>query len=515
MKTMKNKRFWIALLVSLIVLSLIITFVVIRLRDKDKPFTIGQVVELPPTSTTYDDGDFSILFPRYNLVIAPERDFYIIGSFNTTFLDTARLDVTLMRDIGGGLGLVVRQVHANMKSDLSAVYTNYDLMTVSGSDDENDIRRSLMPDLIFDGTNADSFRNQWLKCAYDDNNFTAVFNGGRYDSDFNPLDQTGVPYEPLIAGNYAYAITVYGINGNILSQEWFFITIDVVQEKVLSRFSPSDHLDNVLEIANTNGYDVYIDPFPGNWPTSDIGIVASPNDNFEIRINRRWRFADGMEYEDGRVHFFIYNIEQTSTTYTVEIPVIMLTGSINNSNRLVCYYYDVGDISVGGIVGQLIPFEHTDRLQIMRADYSDDTSVENFVIFEELEDVVSDFIVDDGINTAPGETISLFGVVKPIQLGADEIIRNDRESTFELLNRISRVEYTITGDNINLVVSKEVGMIRKRSGNEYLSLMEFKHDFYIPNEWTGKTVNLFLAAYDENGVQIDGTTESINIYVAA
>ena len=87
-----------------------------------------------------------------------------------------------------------------------------------------------------------------------------------------------------------------------------------------------------------------------------------------------------------------------------------MTKSIDDPERLICYYYDIGDVAVGDAVGSFIAFDYKDRLQLVRVDHLDEDSTENYLDVSSLSDVTSDFNVMDGVTVSPGEVMALYMV---------------------------------------------------------------------------------------------------------
>lgn len=211
------------------------------------------------------DVTFTLEMPAANPIIAPERGFYVLGAIDGDIPDGSLLTVTLYRTSDDHL---MRQVYTDIKANKDGIYWQYPYIVLYGTDDPEMVKDSLMPDLIYDPVDVSTFKQQWRKCYYDDYNYTAVFNGGRY-------------------------------------------------------------------------------------------------------------------------------------TFDVDDP-----------NRLISYYYDIGDLSVGNRIGKFAKFADRDRLQLTRVDYltSGTTTGENYIVFNDLANAVSDFDLSDGVTASVGESLALYGV---------------------------------------------------------------------------------------------------------
>lgn len=459
-----------------------------------------------------DSVSFVVEIPRDNLVIAPGRDFYVLGNIEGDLPDDAKVSVSLVRNSDSE---TVRTVYSTQKANKDGLYVNYPWITFYTIGNAEMLRDSLMPDIVYDPPNFDTFKDQWRKLYYDDYNFTATLYGGDFTFDVNPNDENGKPFEVLTPGEYTIVISAETSTGERLGRTEFDITINVNEEKIMSRFSPQEHMDVVAEIANENGYTIYLDPFSGLFNVADF-LVNFADPALNIRINRKWHYMEMIEYREGLVHFFIYNVDPTSTTWSVETGAIQETKSIDDPERLQCYYYDIGDITVGSVTGKFKQFVQDDRLQLTRVDYLDENSVENVLDVATLDEVTSDFDVMDGVAVSTGDVMALYGVLKPIQVDEADLIFDETESDFQILNRISHIQYHITGDNVDYSTTKEIELYRTFPyGGTGRSQLEFKHDFLIDEAWANKTLTFSLTGYDRHGNLISGTTEEFQVTVSS
>ncbi|MDR0707270.1 MAG: hypothetical protein LBF60_05260 [Treponema sp.] len=439
-----------------------------------------------------DDITLEITFPNYNKTIAEFRDFYVIGNITGEIPNGAIFSVSLYRNSDSAR---VRHVFTGEKANKAGLYVDYPLLTYTGINDPALLYDSMMPDLVYDPSDANTFQDQWRKCYFDDYNFTTVFHGGEYTIDVNPYDENDNLYTPLASGEYTIVASLDMDTGENLGIASMIVTIGVNTDKAMTRFTPSDHGLKAITDALSKDYAVYIDPFPGLF-NYEIGLVNFPV-GLDLRINRKWRYMDILEYREGKVYFYIYNVTPSSTTWSVETGTIMETQDIEDQNRLECIYYDIGDLQVGLTESEFVVFAATDNLQLTRADFPSGTTADNYLVMSDLDDMQSDFDYTDGISGRQGEIVSFYGAVKPIQNTVNEIYFDEDNSVFQIENKIAAVQYNITGTGVSYSVTKDVGLTRLfDDGTEGTSLLEFKHDFELLGDWVDKSLTVSLSAYD-------------------
>jgi hypothetical protein len=455
-----------------------------------------------------NDVSLTITFPTYNKTIAEFRDFYVIGAIAGEIPSGSIFSVSLYNEDE----IKVRHVFTSEKANKNGLCVDYPLLTYTGIDDPVLLYDSMMPDLVYDPSDIDTFQDQWRKCYFDDYNFTAAFHGGEYMDDVNPYDENNNLYVPLDSGEYTIVASLDMDTGENLGIASMTITIGANADKAMTRFTPSDHGLKAINDAWSKNYAVYIDPFPGIF-TYEIGLQNFPN-GLDLRINRKWRYMDIMEYREGKVHFYIYNVTPSSTTWSVETGTIMEMQDIEDPNRLECIYYDIGDLRVGISEGNFSIFDTNDYLQLTRGDFPTGVTEDNYLNMIDLEYMQSDFDFSDGIMGYQGEVLSIYGVVKPIQNTSSEIIFDDSDSVFQIGNRIATIEYNITGSGVSYSVTKEVGLTRIFDDDtEGTSLLEFKHDFELLPAWVDKQLTVSISGYDINDVFVEGTTEQFSLLV--
>lgn len=445
-------------------------------------------------------GNITFTVPSdQELTITSGRSFYVQGAFQDLKIpENSKVSVSVVDKNG----TVFRNISSDIKGNTSL---KTDMITYGT--DEN-LENSGMPDLIWDGVNDDSFHDGNRKCYYNDSQFTALIPGGAtansIDDKMGWIDSTtGKPYTALPDGAYTIQVQVESA-GQLLAAASKEITIGNTSNKILARFSPATHKNRITEFANAGGLRIYNDPFPGYWSASD-GLFCE--------IAPEWRAADATEYTTGKVHFVIYNVRDTSTTYGVELGLLQKMGDIDKPDRLVNYYYTTGEPEkLNGVSSDITAFQSGDKLQFVRAELSTEESKDGIYNQDTQTSVNYDMNVYDGVTVKTGESISLFGVTAPIQIEKTDLIENG-DNTFTMKNKIQTVKYHITGDGVDKKYEKEVKLNRISGDKDNYSELEFKHVLPVTKEMSGKTLTVEVNAYDAHGNIINGGKETLKITV--
>lgn len=474
------------------------------------------------------DCKLSIVYPSIEQgTIAQGRDFYVIGNIDPSII--VPNDAVLMVELKDNTGAVIRSVSTSIKDNKAGLNVSYELLSYYGSD-RDELRNSCMPDLVYDPDNPESFKDTWNKCYYNDQNYTALIYGGTYDKDINPYDQNGKKLEPLKKGIYRITVTLSKPGGGkpiaIATRK---LKIKYADDKILSRFTPTVHFNKVLEEAKVHDYTVFLDPFPGFWnPHTFIDVLK--DSNMFCEILPKWRLADSQEYIDGRVHFYIYNVSQSSATYNVEVGQLAYDNAINDYSRVTYYYYNIGEpiLPNGCIEGTFKQFDTDKPITLTRADYPTGSSEDNYVNINNLENMKSDTDLSDGIHVKAGETVSFYGVCKPIP---SDVTRDD-SNKYTIDNRITYIRYTYLSYDMPIEIIRPVTLTRVYPESDFharldlmregifsmeaatvaSSILEFKHDFVFPSELKGKQVQLMLSGMDkDSNIVGNDTTIIVNI----
>ncbi len=462
----------------------------------------------------------SILAPSAEeQVLESGRDFYVIGRIEREGKSPEdmpfdiRVDVAetgLVRD-GKMIPLRIVSSRVDPFTGLTPgrdIYFRYEGKAPWVDINREELYRSPPPDLVYRHGDPESFYDPTLKAVVTEGRFAVLIQGG-VTKDFD----TSYNYPEDLAWKL-YRIIVTAVSGDkILAQAEEDVMFGTVQEKVLARFSPDEHMKEVVSFAEENGFRIYRDLFPGYWRCADGSVYEIP---------RRWRANDALEYVGGRVHAVIYNIkEKRCATQEVEIGRMAFEGWLDSEDVLY-YHYDIGEPSLrfetlyGSDIkkGKIVAFENGDRLELLRAEAGD---IRDRYYPEDMIGTV-DWNFHDSVSVDPDIPLAICGVVTPIQPMLSEVIPND-DGTFEVGNRISHIRYRFVDmiDGVLHEESKEVFLERKyrNSDGEWSlgSIYEFRHFFDLPEILNGRIMTVYVNAYDKKGVKIDGTSEAFYLRI--
>lgn len=463
----------------------------------------------------------SILAPSADeLAVESGRDIYVIGKIDRGGKSPAEMPFDIRVDVVE-TALARDEIFAPVRTVRSCVDP------VSGVTPQRDVyfryegkapwvdisREELLkfppPDLIYRHGEPESFTDPSLKAVVTEDRFAVLIQGGAtkdFDTDYVNVYDKDLEWK-------LYRVIVTAFSGeDVLAAAEADIMYGTVQQKVLARFSPEDHMKKVLEFANKNGFRLYRDPFPGYWVCSDSV--------YEVPL--RWRANDSLEYVAGRVHAVIYNIrEKMCAAQEVEIGRMAFEGWLD-SDDVTYYHYDIGEPSLKyrtwcGVKekhGTLTAFEAKGKLVFTRAESGHtvgpcypDNVIDNV-----------DWNVYDSVAINRGEPLVLCGVVTPIQPRLSEVIPND-DGTFCVGDRITSIRYRFTDmtDGLLFEDTREVMLERRyrTSSEDHVlgSIYEFRHLFNLPEELCGRVVTVFADALDKKGEHVDGSAQSFYFWV--
>lgn len=467
---------------------------------------LHNYVETPlDTNGVMEDG-LTLIYPSVpQRTICPLRDFYVIGDIDSDVSVPA--DATLTVTVTAKDGTLMREVSTNIKDNQNGMYVDYPDIDIEGNREA--FKTSLMPDLVYDPANPETFKDTWNKAYYTDDHYTCVVYGGSYHQDINPVDQFGKELKPLPEGDYRLQVSLTSA-GLTLGRLDTQITIGVIADKVLSRFSPDDHLEKVEAYAKDHNYVVFLDPFPGYWNTSLF--MPDWGTDFTAEIVKRWSLADREEYIGGLTHFFDYNITSSSTSYSVELGQLAYDKVLDDMNSIAYCYYDIGEpeITQHGktIQGNFIQknLAQMNPVEFTRADHSTVKTRENFISPAILEETTSQFDFQTTFDVNPGETVSLNGVCEVIQ-PENVTFLPDTES-FRMDNRIAGITYSLRladGTPVETIDKEIPGLDREfASGSVSKSILEFRHNFEVDETMRGNTYRILAQAKDAYGRSVGG-----------
>lgn len=445
-------------------------------------------------------AEYEIVCPSPNeRLIAPGRDFYV---FATVPEDSALAEVRLINENGE----VVRRVTGTDKPTFTSDIEGLNAFNADKADG------FYMPDLIIDPSSPDSLYDGSIKCYIKNGMLFAVVAGGYYRMNGHKImDENGVPYEQLAEGKYVIEVEA---GETRLEAE---LAMGVTESKVMARFSPSGHLSSVTQTAADGDDRTYLDALPGYWSPSGFAPGQESNPYFAELLDR-WQLADAMEYYNGEVQFYIYNLSATCATVAVELAEIQLDNAVDT--RIRAYHYDIGEPLLGYadaatdayLMGRLIPFDADKRLVFTRAEITD-AAEENYHIVYTGDPRPIDVDVYDGVTVPAGKALTLFGVARPIQNAQADLSRLT-DTAWEIGNRITHIDYGFTCGDDSWEERREVGMRRVLAeGWEAYSLYECANVFVFPKEYAGKTISVSVKGYDAHDAYVEGADATFSVTV--
>jgi len=466
----------------------------------------------------------SVAAPSENSrILAPGRDFYAIVSIDRAGKNPEQepfnVRFELYRD---GVLAPLRTVTSTVDdgtglTPLNAIMTSYPHGWTPGA--ALDILASPPPDLVYDPARTASFYEAPIKAVVTRHYAAALIQGGHTKS-FD-TNYAAIYTRDLEEGSYTLKATAVGAAGAELATVSVPLTFGSVPDKVISRFSPEKHMENVTAFAKKNNSHIYTDLFPGYWDASKLPHGGIPGTLF-YEIVRRWRPNDLLEYMNGTIRAVVYNIHGTSTTQSVELGGLAYAGRLG-SNSVIWYHYDSGEVALNynpgngqtaSKAGIIVPFPEGRRLVFVRAEIRGDGQSEiepsDYVYSPELADKTVDWNVADGVAVKPKQLLSLFGVVKPIQPALDDVVAND-DGTYTINNRIATVRYTLLDGTQELFSFDAKRVELTRTGiNARPSIYEFRHDIPVPATFN-KPWTVRVAAFDIYGTLVPGTEMSFTL----
>ena len=456
-------------------------------------------------------------------ILAPTRDFYAIVAIDREGKNPEQEPFNVRFELYRDGVLAPLRTVTSLVSDatgltpMSAIKIDYQHGYTPG--EGVDILASPPPDLIYDPAAPVTFYDVARKAVVTRHYAAALIQGGRTKS-FDTNYAT-IYTRDLDEGVYTLKATAVGGGGSELHSVSVPITFGIVPDKIISRFSPERHMENVTAFAKANNSHIYSDPFPGYWDASGLPHGGVPGTLF-YEITRRWRPNDLLEYMGGTIRAVLYNVASTSATNMVELGGLAHAGRLD-SNSILWYMYDTGEVSLSYDAGNgqtatkagaIVPFPEGKKLAMVRAEVRGDGLTEpapsDNVYYPELADKSVDWNVADGVTVKARQMLSLFGVVKPLQPSASDVIPSE-DGSYTMRNRIETVRYTLLEGTEEKAVfdGKTVELTRPETSSRP-SIYEFRHDLIIPEEFA-KSWTVNVQAFDVYGNAVPGTELSFII----
>lgn len=441
---------------------------------------------------------------RTQNILAPTRDFYVMGLISrdkTPSDEPLDIRIDLFRLDGGRrrVRTVWSRTGASGLTESAAISSDFAANSASVNNySKTPAWKWIAPDMVYDPAGKNSFGDPRKKAVvydkYDYNAWTGKYKNGDH---YAAMVQGGITKgfmsnytylygkeNDLKKGDYQLIVTAFSrTKGDVASAD-MKLRFDYTPRKVLARFSPNEHMENVMKFAKTKDCYILLDKFPGYW------------DTFEI--TRRWRPNDSVEYNGGIIDTILYNINSTCATQTVEIAYLANRGEVR-SKRVRYYRYDTGEpyiaYGAGGIKGSIVQMGNS-PFEVTRAEFrAPDTKTSDNSLSKGDRPLRADFMPKYGIRGRQSEKLSLYGVVLPANCRAER--RPDE--TYVMDNFAARIRYEVIGGGKSIKrTEKSVGL--SRDGGKP-SIYEYRHDFDL-SELDAGAYKFKMTVLDKNGIEL-------------
>lgn len=451
--------------------------------------------------------------------IASNRPFYVVGNLEGTVPENATLNVNIIDENGE----IVREVSTSKKNNPDSVITD-SLHNLDETDTNCEkLFASCMPDLIADESG--SICNADIKAAYSDNFFAALIANGVVEHDgktlyrggIELLDADGNEYEALPEGKYKIEVELKS-KDTLLAKDESTLVIGGILRKAITRFSPTKHYEKVDEYIQREKINVASDLFPGYWDPSQVNPAVTVTGEIESF----WHSVNLAEYSsnDTEYRIILYNLEETAASWKIECGELLYQQITDQPDRVKYFCYDIGEPSISdddsdiSVNGNIVPVNQESRLSLLRCDTVPAETEENFYNTEDPDILELDTDFSDGVTIESGDTIALYGVTSLVPNKKDELDFDTVKNQYTIHNRITTLQYRISGEGINETFEKETGLDRLFEDNDqkHKSLVEFRNVITTKPDWKGKTLTLTVTGIDANGNPADAE-DSIELHI--
>ena len=471
-------------------------------------------------SGTAGAAALTIDFPSSNeTVMAEMRDFYVTGAVpaGITIPGDIRIEV-FMGANATGTPVRVLQSHvdpATGTTPRSAIAADYRNGTAKGT--------VMVPDLVRE---PGGLLDTWNKVVVTREYYSGLVLGGASKHfDTNYTDREGRPLADLTAGEYTVRVTGLsaGLAGLTAEKR---VTLGRTHA-ALGRFSPPAQKNLLTAFAREHGYRTYLDSFPGYFYWNGAGYVIPgrwvTNNAIEVVNDCPGAVVDTSSTAENEL--FLYDIRNTSATYTVEVSTIVRTG-MTDSPRTVYHYYAAGEPTFTYVArenGTRVSFDsalsklaNTDRLALTRAEFRPEGMPDPIVDLADLTPKRLDLAPGDGISVEPGETCLVYGVVAPIPA---PVVPGPSGKDGRPANRIASICWTLRNrSGVRIAGSTFPVELGRRADPTRPS--EIGYSFYEFGGRIGKgapagTYTLRLEGLDGAGTVVNGTVEEVPFSLGA
>lgn len=418
-------------------------------------------------------------------VISEHKHFKVEGVFDVAVTNKSKFVVELYDEKNN----LVRHCYSNIKNNKN-IYIHPELTKYTDEDLDNEkLKEFGFPELIVKDINnpLDSFKDATIKCFYNDELFKAIIvsetNNKYLDDGIGFVDENNNPYTYLEKGNYKLVCKLLDENNNEIDKDTIDIKIADLNNALICRFNPKNHKERIIKWADENKFSTlrdpavgYLDSYLGEW-------------KYHMGLLKLYRANDVVLYANSLVRMFVYDIDETSTSYATELGYLQANNLIND--KLHSYYYDCGEAQFLDKKANIKEFDD-EIIKICRVDTINELGKENFFNLNN-ESIVDSCFAIDNILVKRNSRIAIMGVLKPIQFSCNNFILN-KDNTYDCKQRYEKLVYTINDKEI----TRYVGLDRydhKDIGN---SLFEFYNIFDVENE----DMNVLIELYDNYGNKV-------------
>jgi PGF-pre-PGF domain-containing protein len=459
---------------------------------------------------------------------AEQRDFYVYGVFSPPASNPGDLRIELFDETAcsGDIctGLPVRSIRSHV--DPVSGVTNASQIDWSFVDGAT-VKGGYVPDIIKEpGGYTDPNNKLVVTYTY----YGGLILGGvtqGYNTTYR--NSTGSPLRNITAGTYRIKVT--GLSGDFTAR---CVTKSIsfgITNTALGTNRPASNKNVRIAYAMDHGLRTYFDSFPGyfsdggnNWP--NFRSLAAPNNGIEVVNDLYGTTIDTIAASDNTM--FVYNINSASTTYSVELALILKYG-LQDGAKTTFLYYSNGEpvltyTDATGVPRQvtssLRQFSGNNRLALTRVEVRNPAS-QSYENLYNPNDTFPKTVYTDlagTINLNQGQYFTVYGVTKPV---ASTVQATATPYWYAIDNRIANLTTTIT-DSRGTVVSTATHPVNLSryynnypgSSNPYQkfnSLFEFGSDITtltMPGNYT-----VSLTGTDLAGSIVPGTASSFSVQV--
>lgn len=359
-----------------------------------------------------------------------------------------------------------------------------------------------------------------IKAWYSDNSFRTIIggptdtaHGAIFNDGLKLVSDDGEALSSLPLGSYRIVVSLKSNDGKLLAEDSKDIKIGIKNDAVICRFNPIEHRRAIEAWAEKMGFGMVNDPVAGY---QDPYIKAKDGSMlwlYHMGLLTMYRANDICLYTDGKVHMFVYMMDETSTSYRTELAFLESRNEVGNPDRFKAWRYDIGEAIVGEGTeferhGKIVPFDES--LHIYRIDAVDDAK-ENSYNLKGIGVKKSFYDDSQGFKLPAGEKLAITGVLRPYQLEPSDFKLKDNNE-YDIANYPEKLVYTfrpikpLDGQNPSGSVSepggsveRKLGMLRYKDGPLEGSVFEFYNIFEIPKDYSGKSFEIQIEAFDKKG----------------